>query len=73
MLINLGLVGPKAKAKAETDGQRVNIPVLHTDRPSKTGARLIDDPIPSGKGDSIFRVKVALTSGGRWWLARASE
>ena len=48
MLINLGLVGPKGKAKAETDGQRVNIPVLYIDRPSKAGARLISDQIPSG-------------------------
>ena len=69
MLINLGLVGPKAKAKAETDGQRVNIPVLYTDRPSKTGAKFLDDSIPSGRDDSIYGVKVALTSGGPWWLA----
>lgn len=48
MLINLGLVGPKGKAKAETDGQRVNIPVLHTDRPSKAGAKYLVDSNPSG-------------------------
>jgi hypothetical protein len=68
MLINLGLVGPKAKAKAETDGQRVNIPVLHTDRPSKAGAKYFVDSNPSGRDDTFYRVKVALTSGGRWWL-----
>lgn len=48
MLINLGLVGPKAKAKAETDGQQVNIPVLRVNRPSKAGARFIVELIPSG-------------------------
>lgn len=43
MLINLGLVGPKAKAKAETDGQQVNIPVHLAVRPSKAGAKNIFD------------------------------
>ena len=29
MIINPGLVGPKARPKGVVDGQQVNIPVLH--------------------------------------------
>ena len=35
MLINVGLVGPKARQKCVVDGQQVNIPVPVVSRPSK--------------------------------------
>jgi hypothetical protein len=36
-LIDLGLVGPKARLKSVTDGQQVNIPVQLVFRQSNTG------------------------------------
>ena len=36
-LIDLGLVGPKVRAKAVADGQQVNIPVQPNIRQSKKG------------------------------------
>jgi hypothetical protein len=73
MLINLGLVGPKAKANAVTDGEQVNIPVPDANRPSKTGAKLFFNQSPSGWRAKFNRVKVALVSGGRRRIIRAYQ
>ena len=40
MVINVGLVGPKAYLKGEVDGQQVNIPVQHYNRKSESGCKL---------------------------------
>ena len=62
-LIDLGLVGPKARLKSVTDGQQVNIPVQLVFRQSKTGTILIPISGTSVPEKGICRVKVALAQG----------
>ena len=67
MLINLGLVGPKVKAKAAADGQQVNIPAHLDGRSSKTGSILFVISNPSGGEIMNGGENAALVSGRLRW------
>ena len=62
-LIDLGLVGPKARPKGVTDGQQVNIPVQLIFRQSNTGTIYIPISGTSVPEKGIYSVKVALAQG----------
>jgi hypothetical protein len=62
-LIDLGLVGPKARLKSVTDGQQVNIPVQLVFRQSNTGTMSIPISGTSVPEKGILKVKVALAQG----------